>query len=89
MRIGILCYARDRKQDVCSVKYNYQKADFSGLRGELGKTDWKLELAVNSTEEITSKFMYLLTTAMDKHIPKNENRPKKGKTNLSKLKKHS
>ena len=84
LEFTVKCHAAYKNSYIGTVKYNDQRADFSGLRNELSTIDWRKELSDKSTEELTHKFMSVLTTSMDKYIPKKRTRPKKGKTTFTK-----
>ena len=79
LEFTVNCHATNKNSDIGTVKYNYQKADFIALRNELNTIDWRKELGDKSTEELTQKFMTVLTTSMDKYIPKKRDSPKKGR----------
>lgn len=55
-----------------SIKYNYEKANFSAIQGELNKIEWSKLFDSKSTNEIWRLFKNILMDNRDSYVPKSK-----------------
>ena len=74
--INIEIMANPRKISVTCKRHNWCKADIVELRQQLSGTNWRETLGVNtSIEEKWSKFKIVLSSAVEKNVPKSTCKP--------------
>ena len=66
-----------------TVRYNYYKADYEGLRNQLN-IDWENELGGKDTNQMLSTFMNKFNNEVERLVPKSKSRSSKGNLSLSK-----